>query len=96
MSQDADLLGQVHVAVIRLDTKMDNITTELARVRTDMGDRHRDHEQRIRKLEGDHVTVEQFTELRNRPHISPASVRWLVGTVIAFAGLVIAIMNIVK
>lgn len=102
MANDADnrseLLGhgQVHVAVIRLDVKVDTLVREHERTRDELRSSLSDHEHRIRRLENDHVSVERFTLLEIRPYISPSSARWLVGTIIAIAGLVIAGINIMK
>lgn len=87
----SELLGQVHVAVIRLDAKMDHITDELSHVRN----RHSDHEARLRHLEAQpRVTVEAFARLEDRPYVSPATVWKVIGSVGTFAGIAVAVIAI--
>lgn len=88
----SDLLGQVHVAVIRLDAKMDGITAELRDVR----DRHGDHESRLRLLEQRPTpSMEQVKRLEDRPYVSPATIWKVIGAVMTAAGIAIAIINLV-
>lgn len=91
-----DLLGQVHVAVIRLDGKVDGINQELRRLSDDQLRNHTDHEGRLRVIESSYVTTEKFHEVANRPYVSPATVWKIVGSFIAFASLVVAIIGIFK
>lgn len=93
---NSDVLGQVHVAVIRLDAKFDNINTELRRISDESLRNHVDHESRLRVLEvRPFVTVDRFTALEQRPYVAPATVWKLVGTMIAFSSLMIAVVNII-
>lgn len=73
------LLGQVHVAVIRLDAKVDNIAGELRHVRDEHKDDHADHETRIRTLEV-------------RPYVAPATVWKVISAIMGVASLAATII----
>lgn len=87
-NQQQDLLGQVHIAVIRLDAKMDSFTAMIR----DLRDTQLDHEQRIRILESlPRYQPERLQALESN-HVTPASVKWAVGTIITIASVVIGII----
>lgn len=89
-----NLLGQVHVAVIRLDSKVDNVANELRHLRDEHKDDHADHEIRLRALEiRPHVPVADFQRLEQRPYVSPATVWKVIGAITAIASLAISIMK---
>ena len=90
-----DLLGQVHVAVIRLDAKVDNVNNELRHLRDEHQKNHADHETRIRDIEKSYVGQTEFQALKERPYVSPATVWKLAGAVTALASLVVAIISVI-
>ena len=93
---DRDLLNQVHVAVIRLDGKFDSINQELRRISDESLRNHVDHESRIRFLEAKPaVSVERFLALETRPYVSPATVWKIVGTILTFASLAVAVVGLI-
>lgn len=78
----ADLMQQIHIAMIRLDTKMDNLADRVnaAQVSYDKG--YRDHEERLRTLE-------------SRDYVSPATVWKVIGLILTVVSVGIGIVGMV-
>lgn len=83
------ILGQVHIAVIRLDSKVDSMKEDLTNIRVTHKDGHVDHEGRLRVLEN-----VRLPSLENRSYVSPATVWKAIGAVIGFSSLVVAIIGL--
>lgn len=81
-SSTNELLGQVHIAVIRLDDKLDGLVDQLARLQKTVDDRHNDHEARIRVLE-------------QRPYVSPGTVWKVIATLLSVVGVGLTIIGFV-
>lgn len=78
----ADLLRQLHIAIIRLDDKVDNLAHRMSVLEKTLGDHLKDHEERIRALE-------------SRPYVAPATVWKVLGfcvSVLALAATVIGLL----
>lgn len=85
----ADLLGQVHVAVIRLDSKVDGLKDQLRELK----DIYNDHERRIRVLEAvQHVSPERIKALEDRDYVASGTVWRVVGLVCTLATLGLGIL----
>lgn len=92
---DTNLMGQIHVAVIRLDAKVDSINSELRRLSDEHLRDHADHEGRIRVLESrQYVSAERFQQVADRPYVAPATVWKVVGAFFAISSIIVAIVNI--
>lgn len=88
---DPDLLSQVHIAVIRLDAKVD----QLKDGQLEQNNKHLDHETRIRLLETKpHVPVERFVALESRDTVSTATLKWVVGFLISITGIAVTIVGL--
>lgn len=74
------LLEQIHVATIRLDTKVDNLGLEIRHLRDEHKDDHADHETRIRTLE-------------SKPTVSPATVWKVVGVVLTITSILVTVVT---
>jgi hypothetical protein len=86
----ADLLGQVHVAVIRLDSKVDGLKDQLRELK----DIYTDHERRIRVLEAEaRVHPDRVKALEDRDYVSPATVWKVVGLICTMASIGLTIMG---
>lgn len=88
----ADLLGQVHVAVIRLDAKVDAIKDQIKEIR----DLYNDHEKRIRQLEADHISPSRITALEDRDYVSAATVWRVVGLILTIATTGLTILSMTR
>jgi hypothetical protein len=87
-----DLLSQVHIAVIRLDAKVDQIKDSQREQR----EQFQDHEARLRILENrPAVPVERFFALENRETVSPATLKWVVGVVVSVCGVIAGIIGLI-
>lgn len=85
----ADLLGQVHVAVIRLDAKVDAIKDQIKEIR----DLYNDHEKRIRQLEADQVSPARLKALEDRDYVESGTVWKVVGLVLSLATIGLTILS---
>lgn len=93
----SNLMRQIYVAMIRLDSKVDGVNTRLNDLIIQFERRTNDHEDRIRKLENrQYVDPAVVQRLEDRPYVSPASVRWALGVVVAAASLVVAIISLTR
>lgn len=101
---DNELLTQMGTALIRLDSKMDNVLTGLSRLENN----HHDHELRIRIIEAVYATRQQLKEMEDtlnrrikeiadKPTVSPGTMWKVAGfamTVLSFVwGLVAFLMR---
>lgn len=87
------LLEQIHVATIRLDSKVDGIAGELRHLRDEHKDDHADHENRLRTIEATpKVSVADFEALKARPYVAPATVWKIVSTILGICGLAATII----
>lgn len=77
-----DLMQQIHIAMIRLDTKMDNLTDRVNAAQRSFDISHKDHEERLRLLE-------------TRPYVEPATVWKVIGVIIGMAGVALTIVGMV-
>jgi hypothetical protein len=104
---DEGLLSQIHIAMIRLDSKLDGLIVQM----NNIGETQRDHEIRIRAQEmRPHVDPVRVTKLEERAyvdpgrvsrleenHVSPAGLKWAVGITLTIMGiLATVIIAIVK
>jgi hypothetical protein len=86
---DGGVLGQLHIAMIRLDAKVDGINTRIG----EFTKAHDDHETRLRLLEArPHVRPERLEALENRPSVSPATVWKALGFAVAVLGIIVPIL----
>lgn len=88
----ADLLGQVHVAVIRLDAKVDAIKDQIKEIR----DLYNDHEKRIRQLEAAQVSPSQIKALEDRDYVEAGTVWKVVGLICTLAGIGLTILSMTR
>ena len=82
LNRTESLLGQVHIAVIRLDDKVDNLSSLVERMSKDFTAKHEDHEKRIRDLE-------------KQPYVSPATVWRVIGALTSLAAIGLTIIGFV-
>lgn len=85
-----DLLTQVHIAVIRLDAKVDQVREQQKSQR----DEHLDHEARIRILESSTVSKDKIQALEDRPYVSPATVWRVVGLICTIATIALTVVGL--
>jgi hypothetical protein len=89
----ADLLGQVHVAVIRLDSKVDGLKDQLRELK----DIYNDHERRIRVLEAEHrVSPDRVKALEDRDYVAAGTVWKVVGLICTMAGIGLTILSMAR
>lgn len=85
----ADLLGQVHVAVIRLDAKVDALKDQIKEIR----DLYNDHERRIRVMEAEpKISPERIKALEDRDYVASGTVWRVVGLVCTLATIGLGIL----
>lgn len=86
----SDLLGQVHVAVIRLDSKVDGLKDQIREIKDFLND----HEHRIRQLESkEHVTPERVKALEDRDYVAAGTVWKVVGLICTLATIGLTILG---
>ena len=83
-----DLLTQVHIAVIRLDAKVDQMREQHA----DQQTKHLDHEARLRLLEAAQIPPAKIQQLEDRPYVSPATVWRVVGLLVSLASIGLTVL----
>jgi hypothetical protein len=89
----ADLLGQVHVAVIRLDSKVDGLKDQIKEIKDFLND----HEHRIRQLESrEYVTPERVKALEDRDYVAAGTVWKVVGLILTLATIGLTIMGMTR
>lgn len=88
----ADLLGQVHVAVIRLDAKVDAIKDQIKEIR----DLYNDHEKRIRQLEAEQIAPARIKALEDRDYVEAGTVWKVVGLICTLAGIGLTILSMTR
>lgn len=91
MATDNDLLTQFSTAIIRFDSKLDNVINTLARLESN----HHDHELRLRLIEAAYATRAQLKEVADTPTVSPGTmwkVAGILGTAFTFLFTVIAFL----
>lgn len=88
----SDLLGQVHVAVIRLDAKVDAIKDQIKEIR----DLYNDHEKRIRQLEADQVAPSRIKALEDRDYVEAGTVWKVVGLVMSLATIGLTVLSMTR
>jgi hypothetical protein len=89
----ADLLGQVHVAVIRLDAKVDAIKDQIKEIR----DLYNDHEKRIRQLEAEpKISLERLKAVEDRDYVAAATVWKVVGLICTLAGIGLTVLSMTR
>lgn len=77
-----DLMRQIHIAMIRLDTKMDGLAHQVNSAQAVYNDRYKDHEERIRMME-------------TRDYVSPATVWKVIGVLLTTVGVAATIIGLV-
>lgn len=100
MAAGADLLNQLHVAMIRLDTKFDGVSDQIRQIKKDLEERLSDHEKRIRDIEARPSTNDlsrQIQELTNssKDYVSTATMWKMFGAVVGIASLAVTIIGMV-
>lgn len=85
-----DLLTQVHIAVIRLDAKVDQMREQYQ----DQQKKHLDHEARLRLLEVQHVSPDRVKALEDKPTVSPSTLQWVVGIIFTIAAVTVSIIGV--
>ena len=89
----ADLLGQVHVAVIRLDSKVDGLKDQIKEFKDFLND----HEQRLRQLESrEYVTPDRVKALEDRDYVAAGTVWRVVGLILTLATIGLTIMGMTR
>lgn len=73
-----DLLRQIHIAMIRLDSKMDGLDKRLNDLQKSYSDKYTDQETRIRVLE-------------QRPYVAPATVWRVIGALTGVASVAVGL-----
>lgn len=86
----ADLLGQVHVAVIRLDSKLDGLKDQFKEFK----DLVNDHDHRIRQLEVAQISPERIKALEDRDYVAAATVWKVVGLILTVASIAVGIVGL--
>ena len=76
-----DLLNQIHIAMIRLDTKTDSLIQRIAELDKKYSDKYSDQEMRIRALE-------------QRPYVAPATVWKVIGALVSIASVTIGLIAV--
>lgn len=85
-----DLLGQVHVAVIRLDSKVDGLKDQIKEIKDFLND----HEHRLRQLEArEQVAPERIKALEDRDYVAASTVWKVVGLILTIASIGITILG---
>ena len=79
----SNLMRQIYTAIIRLDSKADNLAERVADLIKDVEGKISDHEKRLRELE-------------SRPYVAPATMWKLLGAVTGLAGIALTIISITK
>ena len=82
LSRTDTLLGQVHIAVIRLDDKVDGIKESLDEMKRTFDARHQDHETRIRALE-------------KQDYVAPATVWKVIGVLLTGITIAVGVIQLV-
>jgi hypothetical protein len=89
----ADLLGQVHVAVIRLDAKVDALKDQIREIR----DLYNDHEKRIRLIEAEpKIAPERIKALEDRDYVAASTVWKVVGLVLSLATIGLTVLSMTR
>lgn len=79
----SNLMRQIYTAIIRLDSKTDNLASRLSDLVKNSEDKLTDHEKRLRDLE-------------SRPYVAPATMWKLLGAVTGMAGIALTIISLTK
>lgn len=85
---DGGVLTQLHIAMIRLDAKVDGLYGRIAEI----GKTHDDHEGRIRSLESQKVDPARIKALEDKPSVSPATVWKVIGALISVLGILTTVI----
>lgn len=89
----ADLLGQVHVAVIRLDSKVDGLKDQIKEIKDFLND----HEHRIRQLEArEQVSPDRVKALEDRDYVAAGTVWKVVGLVLSLATIGLTVLSMTR
>lgn len=88
----SDLLGQVHVAVIRLDSKVDALKELIKEVKEAIND----HEHRLRQLESAQVAPSRIQALEDRDYVAASTVWKVVGLICTLATIGLTIMGMTR
>lgn len=87
----SDLLGQVHVAVIRLDSKVDGLKDQIREIKDFLND----HEHRIRQLEArEQVSPSRVQALEDRDYVAASTVWKVVGLILTVASIAVGIVGL--
>ena len=83
---DGGVLSQLHIALIRLDAKVDGLNSRFG----EFSRAHDDHETRLRILETRQVpSMMQFQQLAEREYVEPATVWKVVGLLLTLLGIIV-------
>lgn len=88
----SDLLGQVHVAVIRLDSKVDGLREQMKEIK----DLLNDHEHRIRQLEAAQVSPARLKALEDRDYVAASTVWKVVGLICTVVSVGLTIIGMTR
>ena len=86
---DGDLLSQIHIAMIRLDSKLDGLIQQV----NNIVETQRDHEIRLRSLElKPHVDPQRVVKLEDKEYVTTAGVWRVVGAVVGIVSVLATVI----